>query len=84
MMGKHLDVCAGNPQASAELAAIRAQLAACQSDCDTWMAAQAKIDALMLEYCPDEITPEQLDEWARHQKPAPDELTSAIDAVLRK
>lgn len=31
---------------------------------------QEKIDALMLEYCPDEMTVEQTDEWARHQKPA--------------
>lgn len=31
---------------------------------------QAKIDSLMLEYCPDEMTVEQTDEWARHQKPA--------------
>lgn len=34
-------------------------------------ALQAKIDALMLEYCPDEMTPEQLEGWARHQAPAP-------------
>jgi len=33
-------------------------------------AKQAKIDALMLEYCPDEMTPEQLAEWGRHQKVA--------------
>lgn len=31
--------------------------------------ARAKIDALMLEYCPDEMTPGQVDEWARHQRP---------------
>ena len=30
-------------------------------------AAQAKIDALMLEYCPDEMSEEQRAEWARHQ-----------------
>ena len=29
---------------------------------------QAKIDALMLEYCPDEMTPEQIAEWEKHQK----------------
>ena len=28
----------------------------------------ALIDALMLEYCPDEMPPEQVEEWARHQK----------------
>jgi len=31
-------------------------------------AAQARIDALMLEYCPDEMTKEQLVEWAKHQQ----------------
>ena len=30
---------------------------------------QAKIDSLMLEYCPDEMTKEQMDNWAKHQKP---------------
>ena len=30
---------------------------------------QARIDALMLEYCPDEMTAEQTAEWARHQVP---------------
>lgn len=34
-------------------------------------ARQAKIDALMLEYCPDEMTPEQLEEWGRHQSAVP-------------
>lgn len=29
---------------------------------------QAKIDALMLEYCPDEMTKEQMDNWEKHQK----------------
>ncbi len=28
---------------------------------------QARIDALMLEYCPGEMTPDQTAEWARHQ-----------------
>lgn len=30
---------------------------------------QAKIDALMLEYCPEEMTEAQLAEWGRHQVP---------------
>ena len=30
---------------------------------------QARIDSLMLEYCPDEMTEEQINEWARHQVP---------------
>ena len=29
---------------------------------------QAQIDRLMLEYCPDEMTSEQLATWAAHQK----------------
>lgn len=30
---------------------------------------QAKIDALMLEYCPDEMSEAQKERWARHQQP---------------
>lgn len=30
---------------------------------------QAKIDALMMEFCPDEMTQEQMEEWERSQKP---------------
>jgi hypothetical protein len=33
-------------------------------------ALQAKIDQLMLEYCPDEITPEQMAEYESHQRPS--------------
>jgi len=36
-------------------------------------ALQARIDALMLEYCPDEMTEAQKANWARHQKPATDD-----------
>lgn len=32
-------------------------------------ALQAKLDALMLEHCPEEMTPEQKAEWAQHQRP---------------
>lgn len=35
---------------------------------DKIYAQQAEIDALMLEFCPNEITKEQMEEWARHQK----------------
>jgi hypothetical protein len=28
---------------------------------------QAQIDELMLEYCPDDMTPDQMAEWERHQ-----------------
>ena len=31
-------------------------------------ALQAQIDALILEYCPDEMTTEQITNWEKHQK----------------
>ena len=37
-------------------------------------ALQAKIDTLMLEHCPDEMSEEQKSEWAEHQRPAPAHL----------
>ena len=40
---------------------------------------QAKIDALMLEYCPDEITPEQIENWKRHQVSAGPEYETLHD-----
>ncbi len=45
-------------------------------------AQQAKIDALMLEFCPEDMTPEQLAEWGRHQRPVeePFDLVSFITA----
>lgn len=33
-------------------------------------AKQAAVDALMLEYCPSEMSQEQLDNWAAHQRPS--------------
>lgn len=36
---------------------------------------QARIDALMLEYCPDEMTPAQIAEWEHHQRVAPNDTT---------
>jgi len=49
---------------------------------DTIEGQQAKIDALMLEYCPDEMTPEQKAEWARNQRPLTIEEQSALDRAL--
>ena len=43
---------------------------------------QAKIDTLMEEYCPDEMTEEQMANWAAHQRPATPEETAAIDAAI--
>ena len=34
---------------------------------DVLAAKQAKIDELMLEYCPNEMTPEQIKNWEAHQ-----------------
>lgn len=28
---------------------------------------QSKLDEVMLEYCPDEMSPEQVEEWGKHQ-----------------
>ena len=53
-------------------------------------ALRARIDALMLEYCPDEMTADQTAEWARHQVPhqlsaaereALERESAAVDAV---
>lgn len=45
-------------------------------------AQQAKIDALMIEYCHEEMTGEQLANWSKHQVPATAEEHTAIDAAL--
>ena len=40
---------------------------------------QAKIDRLMLEYCPEEMTQDQLDTWAENQKPIDDNLAAIVN-----
>lgn len=45
-----------------------------QEPCKECGAKQAQIDRLMLEYCPDEMTDEQLADWGRNQKPFKEEL----------
>jgi hypothetical protein len=46
---------------------------------------QSRIDELMLEYCPDEMTKEQLDNWAAHQRPVGEsELPETIRARSTK
>lgn len=47
---------------------LREALAAMQGLARLTQHQQARIDALMLEHCPDEMTPEQIAEWERHQK----------------
>ena len=44
-------------------------------------AAQARIDELMLEYCPDEMTQDQIDNWAKHQQAVPE---NELPEFLRK
>lgn len=34
---------------------------------------QAQIDQLMLEYCPEDMSAEQVEEWGKHQVPVEDE-----------
>lgn len=46
-------------EAGAEIDRLRAEVEA----------KQARIDALMLEHCPDEMTQEQTDNWKAHQRP---------------
>lgn len=55
--------------------------AAVQQEREKSAGLQAKIDALMLEFCPGEMTLEQVKEWANKQVPAGPELTRAIDAA---
>jgi hypothetical protein len=36
-----------------------------------YLALQAKLDRVMLEYCPDDMTAEQITGWGQHQVPTP-------------
>ena len=47
-----------------------------QEPCKECGAKQAQIDRLMLEYCPDEMTQEQVAEWAANQQPVSQEPVS--------
>jgi len=57
-------------QGFAEVAALRAD------------ALQAQLDALMLEFCPDEMTEAQKQNWAKHQRPASDGIQQEIGSAL--
>lgn len=50
----------------AEHSALSNELAQCQKELN---AKQAKIDSLMLEYCPDEMTEAQFNKWGECQMP---------------
>lgn len=61
---------------------MREELEAARKDAES---KQAKIDRLMLEYCPDEMTPAQVKEWELNQKPftgCPNCGSTAIHACL--
>jgi len=47
-------------------------------------AKQAKIDALMLEYCPDEMSPSQVKDWGDNQQPVPADIDAAVHAASGK
>ena len=42
---------------------------------------EAKIDRLMMEYCPEEMTQAQIDNWAKNQRPVDAEREATIDAA---
>lgn len=48
-----------------------------------WCCQQASIDRLMLEWCPDEMTPHQMAGWAKAQVATPGFDEAALDAALK-
>ena len=44
---------------------------------------QAKLDRLMLEYCPDEMTPGQMENWGKHQRPVTPEQEAAVQRAVQ-
>lgn len=51
---------------------------------EAWDCQQAAIDRLMLEFCPDEMTPEQLEEWEKHQRVVPKSDPQHPSNIFRK
>lgn len=49
-------------------------------------ALQAQLDRLMLEFCPGEMTSEQLANWVSHQRSSPMtvEINKAIDTAMNE
>ena len=45
-------------------------------------ALQAQLDALMLEFCPEEMTEAQKNNWAKHQRPVSDDMHLEIGSAL--
>jgi len=46
-------------------------------------ALQAKIDQLMFEYCPEEMTERQKENWGKHQKPVTAEQQAELEESLK-
>lgn len=67
-------------EANARIAEIEAQNARLREDVE---AKQAEIDLLMLEFCPDEMTPEQLANWASHQRAVSKETEALIESARK-
>ena len=44
---------------------------------------RAKLDRLMIEYCPDEMTPEQMENWGKHQRPVTPEQEAAVQRAVQ-
>lgn len=59
-----------SPKPSPDLQKLTEELKAENAELTKKLASkQAEIDQLMLEYCPDEMTQEQMEEWALAQRP---------------
>ena len=80
-------------KANAETERLKQKLAVAETMGNVWKIAaeyaartaddrQARIDALMLEFCPDEMTEAQKDNWAKHQRPVSDDMQREIDKAL--
>ena len=82
-------------KANTEAERLKQKLAVAEMMGNVWKAAaysaaktaddrQARIDALMLEYCPDEMTEAQKENWAKHQRPVSDDTQREIDSALMR
>ena len=65
--------------AAAMLDSLSTRLAQAERERDS---AQARVDALMLEFCPDEMTEEQTVNWARHQQRVPPDQEASLNAAI--
>ena len=65
----------------AELEDLQEQLVATKKDAERL---QARLDALMLDHCPDEMSEEQIQTWTAAQRPVTEKQTAAIDAAIKE